>query len=75
MEASTTTPLTISLQDIDNIVQTMEANYAVFVSSLLVCYTDGDVGEVDFDTLRDDVSMDAITYLKGVAPICKDALK
>jgi hypothetical protein len=53
----------------------METNYSVFISSLLVCYTDGDIEEAGFETLRDDVSMDTITYIKGVAPICKNALK
>jgi hypothetical protein len=53
----------------------MEIDYSVFVSSLLVCFTEGEVGNADFNTLRDNVSTDAITYLQGVAPICKDALK
>jgi hypothetical protein len=52
----------------------METSYAVFVTSLLVCYTDGDIEEVDYGTLRDNVSTDAITYLKGVAPILRNGI-
>ena len=52
----------------------MEHSFEAFLAGLLVVYAVGDVQVEYFDTYRDKISSDAISYLKGVAPLVKETL-